>query len=222
MVSFIQGTSNTESSKKTVTFTLGSVPLAGDVLVLFCMAGSASVDVADIDGWINPLGSGVDIETSAHEAFIMLHLVTPVEAGASKVIWTLTNVYSTAKNYWCVVGVYRGVSNSSLFDVVGSNLYSSTTNSPEFHTVTPTVTGGLVLGMVANDSGHGSNSAPVGWTSNIYSASGTMVEIFSRDAPSTSGVATGDIVVSGATDEKITITLVLPKLSSSKGWGITK
>ena len=138
----------TASRSPALTFSSDWVPAVNDVIVMFPSSTVTVVTVIDdasSGGWVNLLGSTVDVESDAHQLSGMYHLVTTAEAAAVTRTYTATNWTSATQTGNVCGAVIRGVDPQNVIDSANST-FSST------NTVTPSVLASLTGTNLFNES----------------------------------------------------------------------
>src|SRR6478752_3942466 len=137
-LSVVGNAAATITASRSPSVTIGSwTPAAGDIVVMWPSSTGITVTVADVVGWVNVLGSTVDVESDSHELCCVLHTVTGAEAIAGTTTYTATNLWSVAQTGNVCAAVVRGGNPSAPIDSAAST-FSST------NTVTPSVLAALV------------------------------------------------------------------------------
>lgn len=208
----ITGVSATFSATRSPAFTLGTSPQEDDILVAF-ISSTTTATVADISEWTNVLGSATDVESDAHQSFMVYHRVTAAEDAANTVTWTLTNIYGATETGRISVAVLRGVKATS--ELVGSasgsdvNLVDGTIPS-----VTPTADSVVIAGLSQDGTGT-RTSAPTGYTDIAGGTSTQHNYIYRRTSNATSGSPTGTAAANtGTNDEYVSIVAAFEARSS--------
>jgi hypothetical protein len=164
------GGASLSTDDPSVTFS-GYTPRENDVVALFVSSTTvlgAVVDGSLPSGWVNPLGSGAEINSDAHGMAAFYHLVTAAEESGVTTTYTATNALDAAETGYVQGVVVRRVNPSAPID--GFNTAQDSGN-----TVTPHVLAGitgsgvlldgsLVVSSVAKDATGAYSSVPGGWT----------------------------------------------------------
>jgi hypothetical protein len=196
------------SATASPSFTLDTSPLENDIIYLW-VSSTTTATVADVSGWVNVLGSGVDVESDAHEMTCVYHIVTAAEDTANTVTWTLTNMYGATETGAFAAVVVRQADPADPLAGVNSTFDSGNTVTPAvLASVTPDASGGLILSAVVQDS-TGTYTTPANWTNRVVFNTNVALSVYSYDLGATSGVGVGPTnITPDAGDEYISITIV--------------
>jgi hypothetical protein len=202
------------TATRSPTFTLDTSPLENDIIYLW-VSSTTTATVADVAGWVNVLGSGVDVESDAHEMTCVYHIVTAAEDTANTVTWTLTNMYGATETGDLAAVVVRQADPADPLAGVNSTFDSANTVTPAvLASVTPDASGGIILSGVVQDS-TATYTQPANWTVRATSNSNQGLSVFQYNLGVTSGVGVGPTnVTPDAGDEYISITLVVKSIAN--------
>lgn len=168
-ISHVISTSTSSSGGASPSCAFGGsyTPQLNDLVVAIYTSASTGITLsATPAGWVNPLGSTVDIETDAHETSIGYHFVTAGEVSAVTTTYTPTNWFSGAQTVGIVGVVLRGVDTTTPIDDIATTFDSTNTVTPH---VIPGLTGAnlgnnsMVVGFLSLD-GTSTYTDPAGWT----------------------------------------------------------
>lgn len=194
-----------------VTFA-GYVPALNDMILMFPSSQSTLALNASPSDWVNPLGSGVEVNGDAHGASVGYHWVTSGEVSGGTTTYTMTSWFGTETGYVHGV-VLRGVDTSTPIDSINTTFDDGNAATPHL-TATLTGanvgTGSLVVASVARDSTGAYGSTPAGWTDIQKTNTNQAKWTASRDALTSAGVdVTAASISPSAGDEYISITVAL-------------
>lgn len=187
----ITGVTNTYTSSRSPSFTLGTAPATDDIVVVCVSLTGVGHVLTDPSGWTNVLGTGTLEESDTHAAYMYYHRVTSGEAGASTVTWTFTNITAGNGSGQVCATVLRGVATSS--ELVGSaanNAIGNTTTPWVIDTVTPSADNCQVMGGLTGD-GTQTQTTPGGWSLRANGNATQSNYLYSRDSLGSNGVPTG-------------------------------
>jgi hypothetical protein len=203
----------------TIPFTLGVAPIAGDLILHFATGAFTSNAPFEATDWLNVIFDA----TTLHRFLCQSHVVTTAEANASTVTWT-HKMWTANTAYESVAIAVRG-QGASFLNANTTKVVASSTVSQVMSAVTPTVTGGLVVGAIGKRTGASSftYTDPSGWTRRNYSNAtwdGPTI-VFTRDLATVSGTPTVDTTSTcSGSDLYVSLTLVVaPPPAPSIYWG---
>jgi hypothetical protein len=184
----ITGVTSVLTASRSPSFTLGTAPAEGDVIVLFCGTADTAT-VAEPAGWVNVLGAGVDVESDSNEGVMVYHVVTKAEAGAGTVTWTLTNLFGATETGRNCTAVLRGVDTRNPLCGSGSTFDSANAPTPwTLASITPTANECVVIRGVGGNANQTITSPPASHTLQSGSDTTNAAFLYSRDATGSSGV----------------------------------
>jgi hypothetical protein len=153
-----------------VTFAATYVPKENDIIALFISSATVlgvQVDGSLPSGWVNPLGSGVEINSDAHGMGVLYHKVTAAEETAVTLTYTATDALDAAETGYVEACAIRNVDPTTPVD--GANTAQDSGNTVTPH-VLASITGSgvlldgsIVVSSVAKD-GTGTYTTPSGWS----------------------------------------------------------
>jgi len=202
----------TASRSPAITFPSTWTPALNELVIVW-PSSTTTATITDVAGWTNPLGSGVDVESDAHQLSCGYHFVTAGEVSAVTRSWTLTNWYDTTQTGNIIGCVISGAATSSTIDSVNSKFDSANTATPHSTAVllgTNLTTGSLVLSCTVSDGTNTYAADPAGWARIITENTNQGKILLQRDALTTASSNVDEVSLTPAAgDEFISITIAI-------------
>lgn len=210
------GTTDLATNDPAVTFS-GYTPALNDVVVLLFSSTTVLDVVVDgslPSGWVNPLGSGVEVLSDAHGAGVLYHKVTQAEVDAATTTYTATDALAAAETGEVLGAVVRGVDPNNVIDAFNTGFDSGNTATPSILsglTGTDLLTGSLVLSFTCQDN-TGTYTTPATHVVIVTEDTNQAAWLGEHNTRTTAGVNVDAVnITPDAGDEYCSITLAFAK-----------